>query len=87
MTRSDETAMPDPEAEWWTTSDVAVYLGVRPATVSGYRIRGQMPAPDMTIGRTPAWRPKRIIEWHRERPRPGIGGRPSSQAKDQGSSG
>jgi len=44
-------ASPDPNAEWWTTTDVVAYLGVRLATVSTYRKRGQMPAPDMTLGR------------------------------------
>jgi aminoglycoside phosphotransferase (APT) family kinase protein len=66
---------PDPSAEWWTTSDVAAYLGLQVATVSSYRLRGQMPEPDLTIGRTHVWRPSRIIAWHRERPRPGVGGR------------
>lgn len=46
---------PDPAAEWWTTTDVALYLGVRVATVSTHRKRGQMPEPDMVLGRTPAW--------------------------------
>jgi hypothetical protein len=63
--------------EWWTTSDVASYLGVGVSTVSGYRRRGQMPAPDMTVGRTHMWRPKRITVWHANRPRPGVGGRPA----------
>ena len=67
--------MPDPEAEWWTTTDVAAYLGVRVGTVSTYRKRGQMPAPDLTVGRTHMWRPSRIIQWHHNRPRPGVGGR------------
>lgn len=67
---------PDPEAQWWTTSDVAAYLGLRVGTVSSYNLRGQMPAPDMTVGRTHLWRPARIIEWHEARPRPGVGGRP-----------
>ncbi|ORT52970.1 hypothetical protein KBI5_08930 [Frankia sp. KB5] len=69
----------DPEAEWWTTSDVAAYLDVRVSTVTAYRRRSQMPEPDRTIGRTPVWRPKRIIEWHESRPRPGAGGRPGSR--------
>lgn len=27
---------PDPDAEWWTTSEVAEYLGVQVGTVSSY---------------------------------------------------
>jgi ABC-type dipeptide/oligopeptide/nickel transport system permease component len=70
---------PDPQAEWWTTSDVAAYLGVQASTVSNYRKRDQMPAPDTTIGRTHVWRPSRIVEWHGSRPRPGVGGRSTSR--------
>ena len=65
---------PDPDTDWWTTTDVANYLGVTVGTVSSYRARGQMPAPDRTIGRTHVWQPRRIIEWHDSRP--GHGGRP-----------
>ncbi len=71
------TAQPDPASEWWTTSDVAAYLGLRVATVSAYRTRGQMPQPDMTVGRTHVWRPYTIISWHEARKRIGVGGRPS----------
>lgn len=67
---------PDPTAEWWTTTEVAEYLGVRVATVSTYRRRGQMPVPDQSLGRTHVWHPERIIAWHEGRPRPGVGGRP-----------
>ena len=70
---------PDRKAQWWTTSDVAAYLGLRVGTVSSYRQRGQMPAPDATFGRTHVWQPSRIVDWHEGRPRPGIGGRPTSQ--------
>ncbi|RQX07557.1 hypothetical protein DLJ58_21235 [Micromonospora arida] len=70
-------AGPDTTAEWWTTSDVAAYLGVKVATVSNYRKRGQMPEPDATVGRTHMWRPIRVVTWHENRPRPGVGGRPS----------
>jgi len=70
----------DVKAEWWTTSDVASYLGVKVATVTNYRKRDQMPAPDMTVGRTHMWRPARIVKWHESRPRPGVGGRPVSTA-------
>jgi hypothetical protein len=73
-------AVADVSAEWWTTSDVAAYLGVQVATVTNYRKRGQMPPPDMTVGRTHMWRPARIVRWHESRPRPGVGGRPTSVA-------
>ncbi|MFG3715813.1 helix-turn-helix transcriptional regulator [Micromonospora sp. NPDC047730] len=66
--------MSDPE--WWTTGDVAAFLGVRPSTVTNYRKRDQMPPPDQTVGRTHMWRPARIRAWHASRPRPGVGGRP-----------
>jgi 2'-hydroxyisoflavone reductase len=75
---------PDSSAEWWTTSEVASYLGVAVATVSSYRIRGQMPAPDMTVGRTHVWRPSTIVAWHNARPRPGVGGRPSARDDSSG---
>src|ERR1700749_624846 len=71
-------AKPDPSMEWWTTSEVAAYLGLRVATVSAYRARGQMPEPDMTLGRTHVWHPTTIISWHENRPRPGVGGRPAA---------
>ena len=64
---------PSVEAEWWTTSDVAAYLGVAVADVTNYRKRGQMPALDGTVGRTHMWRPGRIVEWPQERPRPDVG--------------
>jgi hypothetical protein len=70
----------DPNAEWWTTSDVAAYLGVGVGTVSTYRAREQMPAPDQTIGRTHVWQPARIIAWHESRP--GRGGRPRKPVDD-----
>jgi periplasmic divalent cation tolerance protein len=67
--------MPDPDAEWWTTTDIAAYLGVQVGTISSYRNRSQMPEPDHTEGRTHLWKPARIISWHTTRPRPGVGGR------------
>jgi hypothetical protein len=75
-------AEPDPDADWWVTSDVAAYLDVTPATVASYRHREQMPAPDRVIGRTPVWRPARIIEWHEQRP--GHGGRPPHRPRRSG---
>ena len=64
---------PDPEADWWVPEDVAAYLGVTAKTVASYKAREQMPEPDRLFGRTPAWKPARIIEWHEHRP--GHGGR------------
>ncbi|WP_075324344.1 MULTISPECIES: helix-turn-helix domain-containing protein [unclassified Pseudonocardia] len=57
---------PDPDAEWWTSTDVAAYLGVQLKTVSAYRHRKQMPEPDNRIGQSWIWKPARIIEWHNE---------------------
>ncbi len=54
--------------ELWTTSDVARFLGVRPGTVSAYRHRGQMPAPDQTLGtRTHLWSAETIRQWQGRR--------------------
>jgi hypothetical protein len=74
----------DLNAAWWTTSEVAAYLGIQVATVTNYRKRGKMPTPDMPIGRTHVWCPARIVEWHQARPRPGVGGRPTA-AREPGS--
>lgn len=52
------------DPEFWTTSDVAAYLGVKVGTVSAYHSRGQMPPPDLTRGqRTHLWRPATIRAW------------------------
>jgi predicted DNA-binding transcriptional regulator AlpA len=75
-------AEPDPEIDFWVTSDVAAYLGVSISTVSTYKSRDQMPPPDRTFGRTPAWRPATIIEWHETRP--GHGGRPPNRPRRSG---
>lgn len=60
-------ADPDPNADWWTTTDVARYTGVAVHTISTYRARGHMPAADTRVGRTWMWRPQRIIDWHAAR--------------------
>jgi aminoglycoside phosphotransferase (APT) family kinase protein len=84
MSRDDGTVArnqpaPDPSVEWWTTSDVAAYLGLQVATVSSYRLRGQMPEPDLILGRTHVWHPSTIMAWHRDRPGPGVGGKPTGR--------
>jgi hypothetical protein len=59
---------PDPAAEFWTTSDVAQYCNVQVGTISSYRKREQMPAPDLTVrNRTHLWKPERIIAWRSEK--------------------
>jgi len=70
--------------EWWTTTDVASFLGLRVGTVSSYRQRGQMPAPDKTLGRTHLWRPETIRTWHQQRPRVGSGTGESHESSGEG---
>jgi hypothetical protein len=60
---------PDPEAPWWTTTDVARFLGVSVGTVSSYRGRQQMPAPLGKIGSSHVWTPASIMSWQSGRPR------------------
>jgi hypothetical protein len=56
-------------ADWWTTADVAAFLGVTPSTIRAYAARHQMPEADRRIGREPVWRPATIRKWHKQRPR------------------
>lgn len=51
-----------------TTGQVAELLGVSPSTVTAYKAREQMPAPDVVYGRTPLWLQSTIATW-----RPGEG--------------
>ena len=61
--------VPDAENdEWWTVQDVAAFLEVSPHTVSSYRSRGQMPAPERHYARTPLWRAETIRTWQEQRP-------------------
>ena len=56
-------------SDWWTTSDVATFLGIAPSTIRAYGARGQMPTADRRIGREPVWRPETIRQWQCQRPR------------------
>lgn len=69
-----ETPTPDPAADWWTTDDIAAYLGVKTASVRRYKVRGDLPPEDRKIGRTLVWKPATIIAWN-EHDRPGQGWR------------
>ncbi|MGL5828805.1 MAG: helix-turn-helix transcriptional regulator [Angustibacter sp.] len=61
--------MPDLPTDWWTTQDVADFLGIAPSTVRAYATRHQMPEPDRRIGRMALWRPITIQRWRSGRPR------------------
>ena len=52
-----------------TVSDVARLARVRPATISTYVRREQMPRPDGQFGRTPWWREATIRRWLAQRAR------------------
>lgn len=46
-----------------TLTEVAERLGLSTSTLTSYRARGRMPAPDMQYGRTPLWKPETIRRW------------------------
>lgn len=46
-----------------TSKQIAELLGVSPKTISAYKARGQMPAPDKEYGRTPLWKFSTIQQW------------------------
>lgn len=79
LVKDKDAPLGDPNAEWWTTEDVAAYLGVKPATVRRYRMAdrgdGALPEEEAMFVRSPAWRPATIIAWHKgQRPGQGTGG-------------
>lgn len=65
--------MADPNADYWTVSDIAEYWGVSPQTIRSYRSRGrgELPDADRVFGRSPVWKPATIIGFVR----PGQGAR------------
>lgn len=50
------------------TKDVAARLGVDPKTVRQYKLRGVLPPPDESAGRSPLWRTATIETWIASRP-------------------
>jgi hypothetical protein len=72
-TSTARRTMPDPNADYWTITDVAEHWGVSPQTVRTYRSRkrGELPEPDQVFGRSPVWKPATIIGFER----PGQGAR------------
>jgi predicted DNA-binding transcriptional regulator AlpA len=60
-----------PLGEYWTTREVAKFLGIAESTVRAYATRGKMPEPDAYVGATKVWRQQTIKEWAARRPRKG----------------
>lgn len=46
-----------------TIDEVAEYAGVTRSTITAYKAREQMPAPDKQYGRTPLWKESTIKRW------------------------
>lgn len=55
-------------------AEIADLLGARPATVWQWHLRGQLPAPDMTVSRRPAWYASTLRGWRRPADRGRDGG-------------
>lgn len=56
------------------TEGVARMLGIAHESVTRYRARGDLPEPDVMLGRSPGWYAATIVEWQAQRP--GRTGRP-----------
>lgn len=52
-----------PQKRLYTLTEIADILGVETSTLTAYRARGRMPAPDEQYGRTPLWKPATIRAW------------------------
>ena len=48
-----------------SVADVAEMRGVKPRTITAYLARGQMPAPDGRVGRSPWWWESTVRDWCR----------------------
>jgi hypothetical protein len=64
-------------ADWWSVDDVLRYLRSEGAPIArdtwnGYVSRDQAPRPDRYFGRSPAWLPATIRDYHNGRPRKGL---------------
>lgn len=46
-----------------TVTDVARLYGVGTRTITSYKARGKMPAPDLQVGRTPVWKLSTLAAW------------------------
>lgn len=64
--KGDNLSMLGGNIVYLTSKQVAELLGVSPKTISSYKARGQMPAPDREYGRTPLWKYSTIQEWRKD---------------------
>lgn len=51
-----------------TSDQLAAKLGIKRGSIHRYRTRGNIPAPDEYVGRTPLWREESVNKWMTERP-------------------
>ena len=58
-----------------TSDELAARLGIKRDSVYQMRSRGDIPEPDMRVGRTPVWRPETIASWEAARPGQGWRGK------------
>lgn len=64
--KGDNLEMLSGNIVYLTSKQIAELLGVSPKTISAYKARGQMPAPDREYGRTPLWKYSTIQEWRKD---------------------
>ena len=60
-----------------STREVAELVGVKPASIRRYRVRGTFPEPDGYVGVTPWWYRSTVEAWLAKRPP--VGRPPKSQ--------
>lgn len=55
-----------------TLMDFAAEMGVEPATVRGYKVRGELPEPVGFVGRIPVWTRAQMKRYVKQRPGQGF---------------
>ena len=48
---------------YYTIPEIARLYGIGEKTITSYKARGQMPQPDLQVGRTPVWKLSTLIAW------------------------
>jgi len=49
--------------EYLTVAGIALLYGIGEKTITSYKARGQMPQPDLQVGRTPVWKLSTLAAW------------------------